>query len=82
MVGYRPWGCKEPDTTERLNTMCSSLDWEFLTYRFALKVKLKVTQSCPTLCDPMDCIVFEILQDRILEWLAIPFSKGSSQPRD
>ena len=42
----------------------------------------EVTQLCPTLCDPMDCIVHGILQARILEWVAFPFSKGSSQPRD
>ena len=44
-------------------------------------------QSCPTLCDPTDCSspgssVHGILQARILEWVAIPFSRGSSQPRD
>ena len=36
----------------------------------------KVTQSCPTLCDPMDCTVHGILQARILEWVAFPFSRG------
>ena len=47
-----------------------------------------VAQSCPTLCDPMDCSpppgssVHGILQARILGWVAIPFSRGSSQPRD
>ena len=46
-----------------------------------------VTQSCPTLCDPMDysppgSFVHGILQARILEWVAILFSRGSSQPRD
>ena len=46
------------------------------------KVKVKVAQSCPTLCDPMDYIVHGILQARILEWVAFPFSRGSSQPRD
>ena len=45
-------------------------------------MKVRVTQSCPTLCDPMDCIVHGILQARILEWVAFPFSRGSSQPRD
>ena len=45
-------------------------------------VKVKVTQLCPTLCDPMDYTVHEILQARILEWVAVPFSWGSSQPRD
>ena len=38
--------------------------------------------SCPTLCDLMDYTVNGILQARILEWVAFPFSKGSSQPRD
>ena len=47
---------------------------------FALKVK--VAQSCPTLCDPMDYTVHGILQARILDWVAVPFSRGSSQPRD
>ena len=45
-------------------------------------VKVKVTQSCLTLCDPRDYIVHGILQARILEWVAFPFSRGSSQPRD
>ena len=46
-----------------------------------------VTQLCPTLWDPMDCSpsgfsVHGIFQARILEWVAIPSSRGSSQPRD
>ena len=46
-----------------------------------------ITQSCPTLCDPMDYIppgssVHGILQTRLLEWFAIPFSRETSQPRD
>ena len=47
-----------------------------------MDVKAKVVQSCPTLCDPMDCTVHGILQARVLEWVAFPFSRGSSQPRD
>ena len=47
-----------------------------------LSMKVKVTQSCLTLCDPMDFTVHGILQARILEWVATPFSRGSSQPRD
>ena len=43
---------------------------------------MKVIQLCPTLCDPKDFTVHEIMQARILEWVAVPFSKGSSQPRD
>ena len=51
------------------------------------KVKAVVTRSCPTLCNPVDCSppgssVHGILQARILEWSTIPFSRGSSQPRD
>ena len=49
--------------------------------------KVLVTQSCPTLCNPMDyslpvSSVHGSLQARILEWEAIPFSTGSSPPRD
>ena len=47
-----------------------------------VKVKMRVTQSCPTLCDPMDYTVHGLLQARILKWVVVPFSKGSSQPRD
>ena len=43
---------------------------------------VKATQYCATLCDPMDHRVHGILQARILEWVAFPFSRGSSQPRD
>ena len=43
---------------------------------------MKVTQSCPTLHDPMNYTVRGIFQARILEWVAVPFSRGSSQPRD
>ena len=44
--------------------------------------EVKITQSCPTLCDPVDYIVHRILQARRLECVAIPFSRESSQPRD
>ena len=59
---------------------------QYVTHRKE-KVKMLVTHSCPTLCNPMDysltcSSVHEILQARILEWVAIPFSWGSSQPRD
>ena len=50
------------------------------------KVKVSAAQSCLTLCDPMDCSlpvsVHGILQTRILEWVAMSFSRGSSQPWD
>ena len=51
-----------------------------------MKVQGLVTQLCPTLCDLMDysplgSVVHGILQARILEWVAVPFTKGSSPPR-
>ena len=46
------------------------------------KVKVKVPQSRPTLCNPMDFQVHGILQARIMEWVAMPSCRGSSQPRD
>ena len=51
----------------------------FLSY---CEMKVKVAQSCLTLCDPMDYTVHEILQARILEWVVFLLSRGSSQPRD
>ena len=47
----------------------------------------ELLQSCPALCDPIDCSlpgssVHGILQAKILEWVAVPFSRGSSAPRD
>ena len=52
-----------------------------------LSVLFLVTQSCLSLCDPMDCSppgfsFHAILQARILEWVAMPSSRGSSQPRN
>ena len=59
----------------------TSATWEVCLTKSRLKVKVKVAQSCLTLCNPMDCTVHGILQGRILEWVAFPFSRGSSQPR-
>ena len=47
----------------------------------------EVAQSCPTLCDPMDCSlqgssIHGIFQARVLEWVTISFSRGFSRPRD
>ena len=55
--------------------------------RFLSHVKVKVAQSCLALCSSMDSSlpgssVDGILQARMLEWVAFPFSRGSSQPRD
>ena len=71
LVGYSPWGCKESDTTERLH------------FTSLVCVCAKSLQLCLTLCDPMDysppgLSVQRIFQARILEWVAISFSWGSS----
>ena len=60
-----------------------TLEGEVLTTELP---EVEVAQLCPTLCDPMNCSlpdssVHGILRARILEWVAIPFSKGSFQPR-
>ena len=44
-------------------------------------MKVKVAQLCPTVCNPMGSTVHGILQARILEWVAFPFSRGSPQPK-
>ena len=51
-----------------------------------VKVKVLVAQSCLTLCNPMDCSspgssIYGIFQARILEWVVILFSRGSSPPK-
>jgi len=69
---------------ERLETLMPEKDLKkshMINFPNLLKTVL-VTQSCPTLCDPKDCSppgssVHGILQARILEWVAIPFSMGS-----
>ena len=64
-------------------------DWEnhCLMQQTNNQCKSEVAQLCPTLCDPMDCSppgfsVHGIFQARVLKWVTISFSKGSSQPRD
>ena len=66
-------------------------NWERSTSRLyavtLLESKSEVAQSCPTLCEPMDCSppcssVHGVFQVRVLEWVAISFSRGSSRPRD
>ena len=51
-----------------------------------IKVKVLVVQLCPTFCKTRDCspgsTVHGVLQAEILEWVAIPFSRGSFPPRD
>ena len=52
-----------------------------------VEVNVLVTQSCATFCDPVDCSppgssVHGIFQARTLEWVAMPSSRGSSQPKN
>ena len=61
--------------------------WRKISMIYMVCMCAKSLQLHPTLCDPMDCCppgssVHGILQARILEWVAIPFSRGSSQPRE
>ena len=63
------------------------LDSLVLHSRFEKVVKVLDAQSCPALCNHVDCSlpgssVHGVLQARILEWVAFPFSRGSSQHRD
>ena len=60
--------------------------WALLCYHVK-ESESEVAQSCPTLCDPMDCSlpcssVHGIFQARVLEWVTISLSRGSSRPRD
>ena len=76
-------------TTEGMQqTRCASAEtkMQYLQQNIPC-VCAKSLQSCPTLCDPMDCSppgssVHGTLQARILEWVATPSSRGSTQPRD
>ena len=87
---------KESDMTEQPNNnkflfyhiICSKA-WICAVFSFsvAYSMKVLVAQSCLTLCNPMnysppDFSVPRFLQARILEWVAISFTRGSSQPRD
>ena len=77
--------CWSPLRKHRLR---SSHSWEFLLARKPWAwFHAKPLQSCLTMCDPMDCSlsgssVCGILQAKILEWVAMPSSKGSYRPRD
>ena len=56
---------------------------DFYKYLFLRgKKESEVAQSCQTVCDLPGSSIHDVLQARILEWVAIPFSRGSSQPRD
>ena len=88
----RGWG-RSPDLpaiawNETLNTFPQEIQGLLSANRITeCPSESEVAQSCPTLCDPMDyslpgSSVRGIFQARVLEWIAISFSRGSSQPRD
>ena len=58
--------------------------YKVIKYHLSKQRESESAQLCPTLCDPdpVDHTVSGILQARILEWLGVPFSRGSSQPRN
>ena len=72
------------DPLEKEMTTHSSIPaWEIPWTEEPSRLKtVKATQSCLTLCNPMDYTDHEILQARTLERVAIPFSRGSSRPRN
>ena len=76
-----PWGGKKKTNKLDFNKIKAFALWKIES------VESEVVQWGPTLCDPMDCSlpgssVHGIFQARVLEWVAISFSRGSSQPRD
>ena len=83
----RPWDF--PGKSTGVGCHCLLRQWDTQVPKYSnnlVPVKISV-QLCLTLCNPVDCSpsgssVYGILQARILEWVAIPFSRGSSWPRD
>ena len=85
------WKFKGKKKNSWLKTFKEITQWEeeinSLSVCVCVCVCVWVAQSCLTLCDPTDCSppgfsVHGILQAQILEWVAVPSSRGSSQPRD
>ena len=81
------WNSPSEISERLLSWLYFSVNSKVPEQNIILNFKVLVTQSCPTVCDPMDCSppgssVHGVLQARTLEWVAISFSRGSSQPRD
>ena len=72
---------EEEETKRKKTTKIQSASFVPGSYIRCLLVNWK-SFSCVWLCDPMDFTVHGILQARIVEWVAILFSRGSSQPRE
>ena len=80
------WG-KSPWQRDEVCLSPDQIPLSFVIPSLVSESKSEVAQSCPTLCDPVDCSppgssVHGILQARMLEWVAISFSRGSSWPGD
>ena len=65
-----------------LSRVPCAIQYVLISYLFYICCAVLIAQSCLTLCDLMDCTIYGILQARILEWVAFPFCRGSSQPKD
>ena len=79
---FKPDDGIQSHATERRMESWWELVMDWIGIRDKRGMKVKVAQLCPTLWDPVDYKVHGLLQARILEWVAFPFSRGSSQPRD
>ena len=66
----------------KVDSCSKAIILEYFERKKVRLVKVGVTQSCPTLWDPMDYTAHGIPQARILEWVAFPSSRVSSQPKD
>jgi len=71
------WRTGQPEAEPR---ECSQIQLNGKTFHPIVKEKVNVSQSYPTLWDPMDCIIHGILQARILEWVALPFTRDLPNP--
>ena len=78
------WWTESPGVLQSMESQRVRHDWatELNWTECIAKVKVKVGQLCPTLCNTMNYTVHGILQAGILEWVTSPFSKESSPPRD
>ena len=82
----RPRGQTHVTCVSRWILYCSAT-WEAHTKSMKVKSESEVTQSCPTLWDPVDCnlpgsSIHGIFQAKVLEWVAISFHRRASRPRD
>ena len=81
-LGHSRWAAGHCEGQTPTRWWQSWTDRRGIVFPFGNWVTMKVVHLCPTLWDPMGYTVHGILQARILEWVAFPFPKGSSQPRD